>query len=480
MAKRVLYLILILFLLVDCGFSFMQHYAKPLDGDMAGGIVPENAVKHVLSSPLGGDALIKKEYYANPNRFFSHYAFKAYFNAVPFYFQKITDPIHSIYLSCALAKILIQISLIILLSVAIAGTWNAFTLDFLIAASLITPLFQTNGYQGSMGIIDVSTTYTFFYAFPVLFILLYFVPIFIKKYHLGITLGGKRGVLFLLPLAVVCCLSGPLNPGVVLIISLIYLIASLLGRRKFSIGRSDDSKQTKSKRFIPNEFLIYFLPICLLAVYSLYLGCFNSINNENYLPLIQVYAKLPMGVFTLFTHKIGFLVLFIMLILNTFLIKTYYSAGKGVEILKFIRWTWIFVLLYILLLPLGGYRPYRPFILRYDTCIPVSMSFIFAFGLSCFYILKNITHVHRRWYLPLLLLVVFIYTNADKAKFESNKNEILVLEQIAASKEVPVRIPADCLLLSWRKIEDPKDSDLNAELLMLWNVTKEKKHYYNQ
>jgi hypothetical protein len=46
-------------------------------------------------------------------------------------------------------------------------------LDFLFAAILITPLFQTNGYRSYMGIIDPATTYTFFYALPTILILIY-------------------------------------------------------------------------------------------------------------------------------------------------------------------------------------------------------------------------------------------------------------------------------------------------------------------
>ena len=40
-------------LLADLTYSFVQHYSMPLDGDMAGGIVPAEDVKPILKDPFG-------------------------------------------------------------------------------------------------------------------------------------------------------------------------------------------------------------------------------------------------------------------------------------------------------------------------------------------------------------------------------------------------------------------------------------------
>lgn len=53
----------------------MQHYNTGLDGDMTGGIVPEQNVSKILKDPLGLNVLINDSSYANPNRYFAHYVF---------------------------------------------------------------------------------------------------------------------------------------------------------------------------------------------------------------------------------------------------------------------------------------------------------------------------------------------------------------------------------------------------------------------
>jgi hypothetical protein len=92
--------------------------------------------------------------------------------------QSFVDPIDSIYLAGALAKIFIQILILTLLSFYITGRQKVLISDFLTAAVLVIPLFQTNGYRSYMGIIDPSITYTFFYALPCAILLLFYLPFY--------------------------------------------------------------------------------------------------------------------------------------------------------------------------------------------------------------------------------------------------------------------------------------------------------------
>jgi len=164
MIRKAIYFVLLLFVLVDLGYSFIQHYGAPLDGDIAANIVPQKDMGLVLESPLGLNAIINQEKYPNPNRFFCHWSFQAFLINTPLFFQKYVDPIDSIYLSCAVAKTFIQLCLIFLISIAITGTANILRMDFVVASALVTPFFQTFGYSRYMGIIDPSITYTFFHS----------------------------------------------------------------------------------------------------------------------------------------------------------------------------------------------------------------------------------------------------------------------------------------------------------------------------
>ena len=178
MNRRYLYYFLFLLLLADLTYSFLQHYSMPLDGDMAGGIVPAEDVNPVLKDPFGFSVITENAVYPNPNRFFAHWTYFTYFNQVPILLQRFVSPFDSIYLASAIAKILIQLLILTLLAFYLTGRQKIFNADFLIAAILIVPLFQTNGYRSYMGIIDPTITYTFFYALPCAIILLFYLPFY--------------------------------------------------------------------------------------------------------------------------------------------------------------------------------------------------------------------------------------------------------------------------------------------------------------
>lgn len=479
MSKRIIYFILLVLVIADCIYSFNQFKSTTLDGDMAGGIVPGSDVRNVLESPLGFNAAIYHQTYPNPNRFFSHYIFKAYFSNVPLLLQNNRTPIDSVYLSCAIAKILIQLFLIILLAMNISGTKNFFKLDFIIAAILVIPFFQTHGYQGYMGIIDESTTYSFFYALPLIFLMIYFTPIVDWLFYNRSFSFNLPMRITLLLLACLTCLSGPLNPGVILIITCLVLIVAAYTEYKNSKEEGLFGKINQAISSFPKKYFFFFLPISFFALYSIYIGHYNSISNKNLIPLSELYAKLPAGIYYQFTQKIGFPILFIVLTLNSIFILKLTQDKEGRKILGFLKWTIVFSMIYILLLPLGGYRNYRPNILRYDTILPITIGLIFCFGITSLTLIKTLTKYHLRWYLPLIAIVLFIFTNADAPHFKMNECEKNSLIEISEAKEKIIELKNDCPVLSWKKITRPQDSELNAKLLLKWRIIKEPKLYFN-
>ena len=480
MVRKFFYFILLLFLIADIGYSFVQHYNKPLDGDMAGGIVPAQDIKPILNSPFGTDVLTKKLTYPNPNRFFSHWTFYKYFNIVPFFLQKFVEPIDSIYLSCAISKIIIQAVLIILLAMAISGTKNILKMDFAISAVLVTPFFQTNGYRTYMGIIDSSTTYTFFYALPCALLLIYLLP-FIRQFYYEQRPYAKLFInVFWIPLAIVVCLSGPLNPGVVLIFSVLVLGMNIKNNFFKTNQKGFFKKGVEAIALVPKSYWFYLIPVSIFSIYSLYIGSFNSVTIKYHIPLGELYSRLPKGVYYQFTQKIGFPILFLILTINTIIINYKYKTPEGEKIMKLFKWVGIFSLIYIVLLPLGGYRVCRPYVLRFDTILPITLCLVFMFGISTLFLFKSMTKKDKIWYIPIIVGVLFIFTNSDRIQFDENKCERLSLKEISESKEAIVVLQNDCKVLSWDKISKPEDSDLGAQLLYIWGITKEKRLYYNK
>lgn len=233
--KRIVYIILLVFLLADLGYSFFQYLHQPLDGDMAAGIIPGDDVQPILNNPLGINAIVNHKTYPNPNRYFSHLSFYLYFNHVPIILQQFTNPIQSVYLACAIAKISFHIFLLFFITFFAVNTIRI-NLNFLSVSVLVAPLFQVNGFKDFMGVIDNSTTYAFFYAFPLILLLFYFLPIF-KSFFIQQRLNTYTLLFILIPFSLIVSLSGPLNPGISLpfvcyyFITFFYLKTQLLNNK---------------------------------------------------------------------------------------------------------------------------------------------------------------------------------------------------------------------------------------------------------
>lgn len=470
---RALYIVLLLLLVADLAYSFMQHLHQPLDGDMAWNIVPAADVAPILVDPLGIGAITEGRTYANPNRFFCHWIMRTYLGEVPLLLQVFTTPIDSVYLACALAKIVVQVMLILLLAAYATRTINVLRLDFIAAAVLIAPLFQANGYRSYMGVIDPSTTYTFFYALPCVFLLAYFLPLFLLREQSVVS--PHRHWWWTVPASFFVCLSGPLNPGAVLVAAVL-----LAGRPMVLAVRDGRRGVVALLRSIPAAYVPFLLPAGILSVYSLLLGQYNSITIGTRIPLADMYAQLPMGVYHQFTQKLGFPVLFATIALHLVLIAKRYATKEGLSLLRMAKWVGAFAVLYIVLLPLGGYRDYRPLILRYDTIMPITLAIMVVAVASALYVLKEAPAGWRKVHVSLLVGFAVIFTVADEPGFDKDRCEREALGLIAASPSLVVPLVQACSVLDWRPIVAPEDSELNAELLLHWRVTDRKKLYYNR
>jgi hypothetical protein len=478
--RRIIYLLCLLFILGDLAFSFTQFYPQTLDGDMSSLIVPASDVQPIFDDPFGIQAIRYQHTYVNPNRFFCHWMYREYMLNAPLFLQYFTDSVDSVYLAGAIAKTLIQALIMLLLAIAITGYLNIKKTNFIIAAALMVPLFQAYGYRSYMGIIDPSATYTFFYALPTALMIIYFLPFILKFYH-GKSFPAQNLIRFLwIPFAIVVSLHGALNPGIALIFSTVVILHFIYQHFRSGKGKSFGIKILNIIKKLPADYWIYLLPISLFSLYSLYLGTYNSYSIQWKIPLVDMYQRLPQGVFYLLTQKPGYPLLLALILLNSFLIHKYHQNEQGKKLLKTFAWAGIFALIYILLLPLGGYREYRFNIIRYDTIMPVTLSLLFMYGKTTLFLFRQMTLKQRKFYVPLILLFALVYTNADRPASGINECEKHALKQIAASTEPVVAIQGDCTILSWEKISNPADSELNAKLLRLWNITDDVRLYYNQ
>ncbi|MBC7487481.1 MAG: hypothetical protein H7282_12090 [Cytophagaceae bacterium] len=476
--KKYLPFIFATLLLLDVAYSFHQHTQVELDGDMASVALPSPSYRKVLEDPFGLSVIFKHENYAAPNRFFAHFSMSAYFKTVPALFQSISTPIDSVYLAAAAAKTLIQVTLIYLLALYISRHRQLTNKKWLLAAVLITPLFQTAGYNGLMGIIDKSVDYTFFYALSMIPLLLFFYPFYTSLYEekpFDKSWSDKLGLIFL---TVLLAFNGPLVPGVVIIACTMITVGLFLKHYKKESNGTLFQKAIASIIKLKGPLFAFLAFAGILCLYSLYLGTHNLENNET-IPIMQRYASVPFGLLEIFTQKIGMPLILITLAVNVFLIKKF-RQEEGSKIIQLFKVLLLFCVLYILILPLGGYRAYRPDIVRRDTILPVTLCLFFMFGYSSYFIIQQVVFDHKKFYYGFIAVILLIFTIADAPIKADNACEKEALQAVADSPQDVVELHTDCKVMAWDKMTDPEQSRVNGEMLYHWGILSKPKLYYQK
>lgn len=472
-----LYIFLLILLLADFSYSFIQYYHTALDGDMAGCIVPNSQIQKVFEDPFGFQAVASGEPHSNPNRYFSHLMYRAYFRTVPFMLHGIADPIESVYLSSAIIKLLTHALILYFLASFMTGTTNIRRKNMLIAFILLTPLFQAYGFNNTMGIIDISITYLFFYALPFLFLIIW---IYILRLMILDRKKSNNALLISLTatLALALPLSGPIIAPTILLsvpVAFIYLIFNR--KKKTSSGLL--SILSSSLEHIPVAVRVITSGAFMVSIYSIYLGTYNHDFASDQISLAERYAILPEGIVRTFSYMKGFGYAYTILALNIYLIKRYFNHSEGRKIVQGLAWTALFIAAYIFLLPLGGYRTYRPFILRYDTILPVTIPIIYLFSISTLFLLKNIKELKFKYlYLFIIGTALMAYTITDAEIKIKNDCEKEALYTISSSDSDPVRLTDSCQVISWYVITKPNESRMNAELMKIWEMTDSARLYY--
>jgi len=482
--KILLSLILFLFITLSLSKSYKQYAVSSLDGDVAESVLPYPAIQKIFDDPTGIKTIVNNHKHQGTNRFFSHYFLHKTFRELPILLQHFFDPINSVYQSIAITKLIIQILILFLLTVIISGKTNIFSFQFLISAAVLIPFFQTNGkyLAHEIGIIDKYVSYCFFYALPFIFLLIFYLPIFLEHLHQKIMKMNWFLVVMWIIFAIIACFSGPLNAPVILISNLILLLYQFFCNFQAYSSKSLIRKGLYALKSISLRNYLFIIPITILALYSTFLGTYNN-HYEGLLTLKEIYLLLPKGIFKSFT-TLSYIIFFALLISNYLIV--YYKFNKDIQIKRIFglyRFLIIFSLVYLLLLPLGGFRPYRPFILRYDTILPITVLSIITICYTSLFILRQLKT--EKWTpsikiiyptVFLLLLIFFLLRNKTYVYNECEKTSLYL---ISNSKEDIVVLDNDCSVVGWEPLYLPEESKNYGELLYLWRITDKPKLYYN-
>ena len=463
-------ILLSLLLFADLYHAGSQYYATPLDGDMPPGILITWDVQKIFDDPLGINVVRNGYEHANPNRFFSHWAFAMYFQVVPLLLQHFVDPLDSVYIACTLMKLFIHLGLVLLLALFVRSHTGGGWIALIFLAVLTTPLFQIGHYRQAIGIIDQSITYTFFYALPALG-LLALMWCFQRLIQDPPGHPARKALLLLITLGLsfVLPLSGPLVAPCVLLGALVLAIRNM--RRHGLAGWL---------RRMKNDGPVHGILLFLIAIsaYSLWLGTYNTVGSENTPALNEIYSRSPKGLHDIFTTTPAIAILLALVILNMIVIQVIkYPGAKALR--NDMAWSLLFITMYVALLPMGGYRPWRENVIRFDTMIPFTLGLFYFLLASSWLVIQNLRT--KKWLYGLVLGgVLFHFTLTDFTLLNTNECEARAIERIAISTERTVLLTENCPILSWDVITDPENSALQSALLLQWRILDKPKRFYFQ
>jgi len=481
MHNRYLTGLLMLFVSLALAFAFWQNYRLPLDGDLVAIVLPASWYTPILHDPFGWSVLTKNAVYGAPNRFFVHIVMLEYWHNVPRLLQHLVDPISSLYAASALFTTFTLAGLLFLLTRYIQTVSGGTRGNFWVIAALLVPFFQTaSGFYEQMGITDRSVTYTFFYALAMLLTLVLLWPFYrAAGRRQPLRLPWPR-VLLLVALMVVVAFNGPIATATLAVLLLGIGGYWALGQARR--GRLSLVQPAPGQEWLSGQALLLLGTLAGLCLYSFYIGR-NNIENTHTYSLGQLYKLLPVGVARYLKYQPGVPLLLLALATNALLVRrgTAPSPARR-RVLLTMGWAALFMGVYVLLLPLGGYRSYRPSLLRNDTALPVLLALLFSYGLSTYFLLAQLRGHWRSSYVAAVCLFAgfFLYANVELNPGLTNGCERWSLDQLARAKEPVVELTDACYVLAWAPITDYYQSDIQGQMLYYWGVTPDKKLYFQR
>ena len=266
--------------------------------------------------------------------------------------------------------------------------------------------------------------------------------------------------------------NGPIIPGVVAVVQVGICLVWLL-RHWRATGGSWGAIGPR----VPWPAFSLLLLLGALCLYSLYIGQFELESRDITIPLAERYRRLPTGLNETFFRRPGLAILLSVVLLNTLLLGRLLPAStESRRLRQLLGWLALFAVAYMLLLPLGGYREYRPHIIRRDSIMPVLLGLMALYGATTYYLAHHLTGRRRLGYLAWVAALSVFYTVSDNSwKYPANDCQREALATLARATTPAVDLPQSCPVLSWGPIPAYGESEVQAELLAYWNITQGKR-----
>lgn len=477
--KNLFRIAVVLYILADLAFVFYLQYHNVIDGDLVEIVLPTPLYQKVMQNPLGIDVVLHGAKYAGSNGFLGYWFINKYFHVVPAFFRLFTSPLNSLYMSCALATVLMKLLYTYVLAVMASGEYRPFSKKFLTAAVILVPVIQTGSYRWIMGIVDPMLISMFAYSRCNFLILLFFMPFFLAIFHGKAIKFGPVLYALLLLLGIYNGYNGPLASPLVCMVYAMMLGAMWLSNFRQNTGMPLVARAVRSVSQIPRPYFVIGFATLVSAVWCYLVGRGNAESFVQQLPLLARYGRLPRGLWNHFSSK-GLWLLSLLIIVNLGMLLRRRHDAMAKKALSLLSWVLLFSVIYILMLPLGGYRFYRPNIIRRDIFSPVLVAMVGTYGITTYYLLRTISASYKKYYTGFLAMCLAHYALANTRDIPDNSCERAAIEHIVASKDKIVRLEEQCTIFNWFIVRDYRESAKITRIMNVWGILNEKEKYFYQ
>lgn len=337
-----------------------------VDPDLSRVAGPVESYGHVLHDPFGFGGLQTGLRYPGAGRAMAHLTTKAWADhALGWVHVFVSDPVRALYLGLAITAVLVHLGFLVV-GCKYLRAYQPMTPTATLCCALGLSLFvQLATQRFYVGIIDHSMSYTFAYAIPLLVLASFFLPVYRSLLHSDYIPSVRVAVTLVLA-SFYLAFSGPLVQPCVALLGVLLVVVQLTRRTRLLVHQ----------RLLPG-----LGTLGVLSAWGMYLSQFNS-ESVTAVTVGTRYKLLRHGLFEVLIRPSS---PWVLLLVAIGLLYRFGSRSAKPEIHRQLKVHLAFGLgfgaLWLGLLPLGGYRNYRPFILSSVTLLPVTLIVVYLFVL---------------------------------------------------------------------------------------------------
>jgi hypothetical protein len=461
--------------LLDLALTGFTFFRIRLDGDLARVAGPVASYRTVLRDPWGFRAG-QSVRYPGSGRYMAHITTKAWADVgVPAVKLIVREPVRSLYVTLALTAVAIHLMFVVI-GCAYLRLFRPMAVRQTLVSALGLSLFvQLGSFHKFFGILDFSITYTLAYAFPILALMGFLLPV-----YRSLLLPEDKPPVFaavgMVAAATYLAFNGPLVQPIVVLVGLFLLVAQLQNRKRLIVHR----------RLLPGLGLLG-----LFSIWGMHIATFNS-ESEAPPSLGFRYRLLGRGLLELLVRSPS---PWFVLLAGICLHYRFACRRLGPAELSRLRLHLLsggcFSILWLALLPFGGFRSYRPLVLRYDTLLPVTLVAVYLFvltlrlavsGAQLGEVSGSISVVKRSvrelpllqkiWIAPALLLGLMLASGKDPGQPLPNTCERRALESLRDGLGEQLGVSRLCTVGTWtvEALDDPDYQQALTRLLRRWKI----------